>query len=210
MTDIIFDIKALAQQKRRKRPHPLIKQANERLRERLTDLKENCPHKISCFELQTSNDLAGDLRQIYEDLPQGGIFLGVIAGGETLHELKICLTNADKEVSAETLPRIAPMIHLEQLSKTLSQAGFAHTAGDTERFNLIYSDMISLMHDLRGTGFANSLMTRPRRFSKRSVFDKAHKLYEELFPAPAPTKDGITATVDLLYMHGWKEHSHST
>jgi hypothetical protein len=198
-----YDKACLAcQTERRQTPHPLKERAEKRLHERLADLKEKCAYKMSCFDLQTSNDLLADLQDIYESMQKNSHFLGVLAGGASLHELKHCLTKAESELYDHAYPHVAPMLDLGELSSHLHKAGFCDTAGDIERFTLIYPDIVTLMHDLRRCGFSNSLAARSRHVSRRALFARAHELYQELFPAPDQT--GITATIELLYMHGWK------
>lgn len=200
----LFDPRFQAQQKNRvsATPHSLILKAQRRLEQRLADLKEPCPHIFSCFELQTAHDLPAELSRIYDALPQNGLFLGVIAGGKTLCELRECLMKAENELTGGASPRVAPMIDLLALSLLLPEAGFSHTAGDQESFTFIYPDIFALMHDLRRTGFTNSLTARSRKFAPRALFNKTNDLYKTRYPA---SQGGITVTLDLLYMHGWKE-----
>jgi len=185
-------------------PHPLIVEAQARLRERLEDLKEKPPSLItSILELQSSNDLPETLKKFYGQLTQGGLFLGVLAGGESLHELRACLTKAESELMGGASPRVAPMIEAETLARLLPAAGFALPVVDVERVMLSYADLYALMRDLRQRGQTNSLNERPRHFAPRSLFQKANEIYKTRFPAPNGA--GIAVTLDLLFMHGWRE-----
>ncbi len=184
--------------------HPLLRAAEEKLRERLADLKTPPPDlRLSCFELQRTNDLAGSLQDIYAALGQGGLFLGVMAGGESLKELRVSLMEAEIELKGGASPRIHPMADLLTLSRLLPQAGFALPVADEERVTLTYPDLFALMRDLREMVLTNRLEARSRSFAPRRLFEKAAEIYAARFPAP--DGKGIAATVDLLFLHGWKE-----
>jgi len=186
------------------KPCALFNEAQARLDERAADVRTPPPALVtSCLALQSVNDLPGTLRQIYEDLPEGGLFLGVLAGGETLRELRLCLTEAELALKGGASPRIAPMIDLLNLSRLLPAAGFALPVVDTERVTLLYPDLASLLHELRSHGWANSLTARSRSFAPRALFPRAEELYRTRFPGP--TGRGLAVTVDLLFLHGWKE-----
>ncbi|HBM91007.1 MAG TPA: hypothetical protein DD400_03910 [Rhodospirillaceae bacterium] len=182
--------------------HPLLRKAQERLEERLADLKEACPYKLSCFELQHTADLPETLSQEYRALPENGLFLGVLAGGNSLHELRESLMKAESELTGGANPRVAPMMDLQTLNRLLPAAGFAHTVTDQESLTLVYEDIFALMHELRAGGWSNSLTARSRSFAPRCLFERAGDIYKEHFTAPS---GGIMATIDLFYLHGWKE-----
>ncbi len=185
-----------------RKPHPLRLKVQQRLEERLADLKKTCPHKLSCFELQRVTDFPKALTQEHSALPQNGLFLGVLAGGNSLHELRESLMKAEMELTGGASPRVAPMMDLKTLSRLLPAAGFAHTVADQESLTLVYANIFALMHDLRETGWSHSLHARSRRFAPRHLFQRADTLYKKNFTAPS---GGIMATLDLLYLHGWKD-----
>lgn len=183
---------------------PLRLEAERRLRERLQGLRVPPPAlRLSCFDLQNVNDLEGDLRRIYDSLEPGGLFLGVLSGGESLSELRACLSEAEIALKGGASPRVAPMADLQTLSRLLPAAGFAHGVADRERVMLVYPDLFGLMRDLRGLGLTNALSARSRRFAPRALFTKAAAFYAERFPAPS--SGGIRVTIDLFFLHGWKE-----
>jgi len=156
----------------------------------------------SCLALQAVNHVETELGRILSSLKEGGLFLAVLLGGQTLHELHSCLIDAEIDVSGGASPRIAPLFAMEDLSRLLVNAGFALPVVDHERVQLVYPDIYALMHDLRAHGCTNNLGERTRHLTRRALFEKANMLYKARFPAPA---GGILATADLVFLHGWRE-----
>jgi hypothetical protein len=204
LTSALFDTRFQEQLKERLPPAPqeLAMLVQERLEERLEALKEKGPCRLSCLELQAANNLPKKLAEVYDEMPSGALFLGVIAGGETLHELAISLMEAELDLTGSVSPRVAPMVELASLSRYLTAAGFRHTVADQERIVLHYYDMFELMYELRSGGWTNSMIERSRDFAPKNMFDRANEYYKKSFSAPSGK---IEATVDLLFMHGWKE-----
>lgn len=200
--------------------HPLYLEAQARLHERLADITQ--PFKnicdwttghdkrslgsfdliTSCLSLQHENDMAASFTAIYDSLDKGGLFLAVLIGGQSLHELRTCLLEAEILISGGASPRVAPMVEKEDAGTLLMQTGFALPVLDHEQATLVYNDLWELMQDLRSTGCANALTSRTRHFTSKRLFETANELYVERFPAQ---DGGITATFDLLFLHGWKE-----
>lgn len=156
----------------------------------------------SCLTLQSAANLQNELAAIYASLAQGGLFLGVLAGGQTLYELRTCLMEAEVALSGGASPRVHPLPDPETMSRLLLTTGFALPVVDQERVTLTYPDLFALMRDLRAHGQTNNLAERSRRFAPRALFTHAQDIYGARFPAP---HGGIAVTVDLVFLHGWKE-----
>ncbi len=162
----------------------------------------HCDLITACLTLQTADDLRQELAAIYASLEQGGLFHGVLAGGQTLYELRTCLMEAEVALSGGASPRVHPLPDPETTGNYLVAAGFALPVVDQERVTLTYPDLFALMQDLRRYGFSNTLQARLRRFAPRDLFTRAQDIYAARFPAP---DGGIAVTVDLIFLHGWKE-----
>lgn len=155
---------------------------------------------IHAMSLHWANDPVGQIIQCKRALQNDGLFLAVCFGGQTLHELRACLGQAEIEIMGGLSPRIAPMAELRDMGGLLQRAGLALPVADVANLNVTYRDIWHLMHDLRAMGETNALMSRQRKATPRAVFERANTLYCETFPA----KDGgITATFDLLFLAGW-------
>jgi SAM-dependent methyltransferase len=155
---------------------------------------------LSGLTLHAENDPVGALVQFRRALRPDGLFLGVMLGGRTLHELRSALAEAEAEVEGGLSPRVAPMADLRDVGALLQRAGFAMPVADAERLTVDYPDALALMRDLRAMGEANALAGRRRGFTRRATLLRAAALYAEAFGRP----DGrIPATFELVFMAGW-------
>lgn len=158
----------------------------------------------ACLTLPDTASLPDELAAIYDRLDESGLFLGVVAGSQTLHELRTSLLEAELALTGGASPRVSPFPEPDALGRLLVQSGFALPVVDIERIVLAYPDLPALMRDLRQNGAANTLSERSRRFAPRHLFEKAQDLYAARFPAP---DGGIAVTAELVFLHGWKEHN---
>lgn len=159
---------------------------------------------LSTLDLHTANDLVGALIQIRRGLVDDGLFMGSLFGGQTLHELRQVLMMAESELYGGVSPRVSPMIDVKDLSALMQRAGFALPVIDFERVRVSYSDIYSLMRDLRGMGETSVISERSRKPVSKKFFDLANSFYKELFA----DKDGrIEATFEILFVLGWAPSS---
>jgi SAM-dependent methyltransferase len=155
---------------------------------------------LSGLHLHRENDPVGALVQARLALKPDGLFLGVTLGGQTLHELRACLAQAESEVEGGLSPRVSPMADLRDLGALLQRAGFAMPVADLDRLVVDYPDALALMRDLRAMGETNTLADRRRSFLRRETLLRACALYAGHFARP----DGrVTATFDLVFLSGW-------
>lgn len=155
---------------------------------------------VHAMSLHWANDPVGQLIQCRRSLRPDGLFLGVCLGGQTLHELRSCLGQAEVAVTGGLSPRIAPMAELRDLGALLQRAGFALPVADAVTVPVQYNDIHHLMRDLRAMGEANALSSRLRRPTARKVLEQAGLLYQEHFGAGTGQ---ITATFELIFLTGW-------
>ena len=155
---------------------------------------------IHAMALQWADDPVGQLVQARRALKPDGLFLAVFLGGQTLHELRAVLAQAETATRGGLSPRIAPMGEIRDMGAALQRAGFALPVADSAPLNVTYANAIALMHDLRAMGETNALHSRDRRFAPRALFTQAATLYAQHFPAG---KHRIQATFDLVFLTGW-------
>ena len=155
---------------------------------------------VHAMALHWANDPVGQLIQCKRALKPDGLFLSVGFGGQTLHELRACLGQAEVEVTGGLSPRIAPMGELRDLGGLLQRAGFALPVADSVPLTVTYADAWALMRDLRAMGEANALQDRLRRPTRRAVLKRASELYQDNF---ASADGRITATFELIFLTGW-------
>lgn len=158
---------------------------------------------INALTLHWANDPVGQLVQCRRALRPDGLLMTFLFGGQTLHELRACLAQAESEVTGGLSPRVLPMGEIRDLGALLQRAGFALPVADSFTKTVTYADAFALMADLRAMGEGNALAARLRRPTRRAVFQRAAQLYAEHHARP----DGrIPATFEVICLTGWAPH----
>lgn len=158
---------------------------------------------VSLLTMHETNDTPGLLAQIRRCLRPDGLFLGAMAGGNTLAELRESLLAAEAEIVGGAHPRVIPFADVRDIGGLLQRAGFALPVTDCDSYTVRYGSMFDLMHDLRAMGAGNFLAKRSRRPVGRELFLRAAQIYADRFSDP----DGrIRATFSLVWMSGWAPH----
>lgn len=155
---------------------------------------------IHDLALHWANDLVGQLVQSRRALAPDGLFIGTLFGGQTLHELRTCLAEAESRLTGGLSPRVAPMAEIRDLGGLLQRAGFALLVADSDTIRISYTDAFALMRDLRALGETNALHARLRRPTGRRVLQEAARLYADHF---ADAQGRITATFEVVTLTGW-------
>ena len=158
---------------------------------------------IHAMALHWANDPVGQLIQCQRALQPDGLFLAALLGGQTLHELRACLAEAEAATTGGLSPRVLPMAEIRDLGGLLQRAGFALPVADGFTRNVHYRDMMHLMHDLRAMGEGNALAARLRRPTQRAVFGKASERYAQSYGA---ANGRIAATFEMIFLTGWAPH----
>lgn len=157
---------------------------------------------IHALALHWANDPVGQLVQCRHALQPDGWMLAVLFGGQTLHELRACLAQAESDVTGGLSPRVLPMGEIRDLGSLLQRAGFGLPVADSFTTTVRYRDLWHLMRDLRAMGEGNALQSRLRHPTRRAIFTRAAELYEAL-----RGPDGlIPATFEILTLSGWAPH----
>jgi SAM-dependent methyltransferase len=151
------------------------------------------------LSLHSANDPVGQLVQMRRALKPDGLLLAALFGGETLHELRYALAQAEALVEGGLSPRIAPMGDVRDLGALLQRAGLALPVADATTLTVTYETPLHLMRDLRAMGEANALTER-RGSLRRETLAKALEIYQAEFALP----DGrIPATFEIIFLTGW-------
>lgn len=155
---------------------------------------------IHAMALHWADDPVGQLIQCRRALKPDGLFLAILPGGRSFHELRASLGQAETELTGGLSPRVAPMADIRDLGALLQRAGLALPVADTDTLTLTYRDLPHLARDLRASGETNALDARLRTATPRTVFARAAELYGDSFA----TADGrLAATLDLVTLTGW-------
>lgn len=159
---------------------------------------------LSNLNLHSVNDLPGTLVQIRRILKPDGLFLASMFGGETLHELRESLTQAELSLKNGASPRIFPFADKQQMGALLQRAGFALPVIDSDIVTATYDNMFKLLHDLRGMGEGNIIAARSKVNPGKAFFMEAARHYQEHFAE----EDGrIPASFEVIFLSGWSPHS---
>ncbi len=158
---------------------------------------------IHALCLHWANDPVGQLVQCRRALAPDGMLLAVMFGGQTLHQLRTCLAQAETEITGGLSPRVLPMGEIRDLGGLLQRAGLALPVADGFTRTVQYHDAAHLMHDLRAMGEGNALAARLRRPTDRAVFARAAAIYAETYQLP---NGRIPATFEMITLTGWAPH----
>ena len=158
---------------------------------------------IHAMGLHWADDPLGQLVQCRHALRPDGLFIAVLPGGRTLHELRTSLAEGEALVTGGLSPRVLPMAEIRDLGGLMQRAGFALPVADSFTQTVHYSSFTSLCADLRAMGETNALAARLRRFSARAIFAAAEAVYRTSFATP---DDRLLATFDLVFLTGWAPH----
>jgi len=157
----------------------------------------------STLNLHSINDLPGALTQIKSSLKADGLFVAAMFGGETLHELRESLMQAEMQLKGGVSPRVFPFADKQQMGALLQRAGFALPVVDSDIVTVTYENIFKLMHDLRGMGESNIILERSRTNPGKEFFMKAAEHYQEHF---ADREGRIEARFEIIYLIGWSPH----
>lgn len=157
---------------------------------------------VSPLLLHWTNDLPGALIQLRRALRPDGLLLASLFGAETLHELRLCLLEAEAELRGGAAMRVAPFADVQDAAGLLQRAGFGLPAADRDVVVVRYREPLTLLTDLRAMGETAALRERAPPLT-RGVLMRAMALYRERFAEP----DGrVRATFEIVTMTGWAPH----
>jgi SAM-dependent methyltransferase len=158
---------------------------------------------VSAPDLHMVADIPGALLQIRRVLKPDGLFIGAMFGGDTLHQLRESMMQAEMEVRGGAAPRVIPFVDKRDAGALLQRAGFALPVVDSERFTVTYDSLPRLLRELRGMGESNPLKDRDRKPLTREVIARAAQIYAERF---AESDGRLPATFEIIFMTGWAPH----
>ena len=155
---------------------------------------------VHALGLHWANDPVGQLVQARRALRPDGLMIAALFGGETLHELRRALAEAEVATTGGLSPRVAPMGEIRDLGGLLQRAGLAMPVADSRRFDVTYPTPVALMRELRTMGETNVMRDRERRPMTRAMLAETLARYDARFGLA----DGrVPATFDVIFLTGW-------
>lgn len=155
---------------------------------------------IHALALHWANDPVGQIIQSRRALQPDGLFIGALFGGQSLHELRAALAQAESDLQGTLSPRVLPMGEIRDLGALLQRAGLALPVADAFSRRILYRDLRHLVSDLRAMGESNALAQRRRTPMPRALMARAEAVYRESFADPQGL---LPATVETLFLTGW-------
>ena len=159
---------------------------------------------VHAMGLHWANDPLGQLLQCRRALRPDGLFIAVLPGGRSLHELRSSLAEAESQVTGGLSPRVLPMGEIRDLGALMQRAGFALPVADCLTTIVEYRDFSALLADLRAAGETNALTGRKRGFTRRPILTEAARIYARTF---ARADGRLPATAELVFLTGWAPDS---
>lgn len=158
---------------------------------------------VHALALHWAADPVGQLVQCRRALRPDGLMIAAFFGGQSLHELRACLAEAEVAVTGGLSPRVLPMAEIRDAGALLQRAGFALPVADAVVQQVSYRDALHLMRDLRALGEGNALAARLRRPTRRGVMARAAAIYAQTWGGA----DGrVQATFETIWLTGWAPH----
>lgn len=155
---------------------------------------------LHAMSLHWANDPVGQLVQARHALKPDGLLLCTFFGGQTLHELRTSLAEAEAAITGGLSPRIAPMGEIRDLGALLQRAGLALPVADGTPITVSYANAFHLMHDLREMGEGNALTQRIKHATRRNILTEAASIYADNF---SNDDNRVDATFEIITLTGW-------
>lgn len=147
----------------------------------------------SNLAVQWCNDLPATLAEFHKTLKVDGLLMFSTFGPDTLKEIRTAFQGVD---GYNHLNRFADM---HDIGDMLVAGGFADPVMDMEYITLTYSDVKSVMQDLRSIGAHNATAGRATGMMGKQAWGRVLENYERL------RRDGkLPATFEVIYGHAWK------
>ena len=165
------------------------------------DLKDGAHDLVvHALSLHWADDPIGQLVQCRRALKPDGLLIATLFAGQTLHELRSALAEAEAATLGGLSPRVLPMGEVRDLGGLLQRAGFALPVADIMPLNASYETAFHLMRDLRAMGETNAMAARLKTTTPRSLIALAAQTYQEAFAM----EDGrVPATFEIATLTGW-------
>jgi malonyl-CoA O-methyltransferase len=113
-------------------------------------------------------------------------------GPDTLKELRTAFAAVDDA------PHVNRFTDLHDIGDMLVNAGFASPVMEMEMLTLTYTDLKSLMRDLKGIGAHNAAAARRRGLLGKTAWARLEKAYET-----HRLEGRLPATFEVIYGHAW-------
>lgn len=139
-----------------------------------------------CYD---SEKVLAEFRRV---LRPGGLLHFSTLGPDTLIELRRAFARLDDDI------HVHYFFDMHDVGDAMGRAGLAEPVMDMERLTLTYTDVGSLMRDLKAAGSANVARARRRGLGGRDRLAALARAYE-----PARREGRLPATYEVVYGQAW-------
>jgi len=147
----------------------------------------------SNLALQWCNDLPSTFSGLHRVLKKEGLLMFSTFGPDTLKELRSAFQGIDGH------SHVNRFIDMHDLGDMLTHSGFTEPVMDMEVITLTYSDVKSVMQDLRSIGAHNATSGRAQGMMGKIAWQQILARYEIY------RREGkLPATFEIVYGHAWK------
>jgi NADH dehydrogenase [ubiquinone] 1 alpha subcomplex assembly factor 5 len=161
---------------------------------------------INNLQLHWVNNVHETAEKWLNSLKPDGSLLGVALGGDTLQELRICLSLAEQEREGGVSTHVSPMLNITDVGQVLIRLNYKLITANADLNTFYFDDSFALMNFLQRVGEGNSTFSR-RMMLAKDTFIATDAIYRGLFMEKAGEFIGkIPATFELVHFIGWKEH----
>ena len=163
-------------------------------------LKSSSIGMVWCnLTLQWTNQPHQVFAEMLRVLQPGGLFMFSTFGPDTLKELRQAYAGTDG------YSHVHRFTDMHDLGDMLVETGFATPVMDMEQISVTYSDVTSLMRDLKSIGAHNVTCGRRQGLTGKSLFQAVARNYEQFRRAGR-----LPATFEVVYGHAWKSEQRTT
>ena len=147
---------------------------------------------FSNLAVQWCLDLDQTFREFKRVLKPGGLLMFTTFGPDTLKELRSCWSQVDGYTHVNNF------IDMHDIGDALIRSSFAEPVMDMELLTMTYSDVPSLMRDLKSVGAHNVTRGRSRKLTGKGRLQQVIDAYEQF------RSDGVLpASYEVVYGHAW-------
>ena len=140
-----------------------------------------------CLDMDTA---LGEMARV---LRPGGLLAFSTLGPDSCRELRECWSQIDDFV------HVHAFMDMHDIGDALVRVGLTDVVMDVERLTVEYSDLPSMLHELKHLGAGNAATGRRRSLTGKSRLRKLTECYE------LRRREGrLPVTLEVIYAHAWK------